>query len=106
MCTSYNCHSYSTTFMNFNLRRKLHTNKTIILYLAPSPRQRCRIRTNPWVSNTDTLSSSNTSFPARKIENDSNSSSSGLKSSSDAGTDNRNGYKNTLIYLQKKNEFY
>uniref|UniRef100_A0A182WMJ0 Uncharacterized protein n=1 Tax=Anopheles minimus TaxID=112268 RepID=A0A182WMJ0_9DIPT len=50
---------------------------------APSPRQRCRIRTNPWLTTADgALASANC---IKRTEQDSGSTSSGIKSSS--GTD-------------------
>ncbi|XP_050073419.1 uncharacterized protein LOC126561358 [Anopheles maculipalpis] len=50
---------------------------------SPSPRQRCRIRTNPWLTTADgALASANC---IKRTEQDSGSTSSGIKSSS--GTD-------------------
>ncbi|XP_053662868.1 uncharacterized protein LOC128712000 [Anopheles marshallii] len=50
---------------------------------SPSPRQRCRIRTNPWLTTADgALASANC---IKRTEHDSGSTSSGIKSSS--GTD-------------------
>uniref|UniRef100_A0A182Q9G2 Uncharacterized protein n=1 Tax=Anopheles farauti TaxID=69004 RepID=A0A182Q9G2_9DIPT len=50
---------------------------------SPSPRQRCRIRTNPWLTTADgALASANC---LKRTEQDSGSTSSGIKSSS--GTD-------------------
>ncbi|XP_055916591.1 uncharacterized protein LOC129949266 isoform X1 [Eupeodes corollae] len=63
---------------------------------SPSPRQRCRIRTNPWYSTTDTSSSGTTIattqafLAAKKMELDASSSSSGIKSSSEAGASDKN----------------
>ncbi|XP_058123641.1 uncharacterized protein LOC131281332 [Anopheles ziemanni] len=49
---------------------------------SPSPRQRCRIRTNPWLTTADGVLASNC---LKRTEQDSGSTSSGIKSSS--GTD-------------------
>ncbi|ETN59810.1 hypothetical protein AND_008586 [Anopheles darlingi] len=49
---------------------------------SPSPRQRCRIRTNPWLTTADGALASN---GIKRTEQDSGSTSSGIKSSS--GTD-------------------
>ncbi|CAD7077277.1 unnamed protein product [Hermetia illucens] len=67
---------------------------------SPSPRQRCRIRTNPWYSTTETSSSGGgggtAGLPAtcnylpKKIEIDASSSSSGIKSSSETGASDKN----------------
>lgn len=69
--------------------------------LAPSPRQRCRIRTNPWFSSVDpepfTIS---TDFnPGGKLRRDRDSgdsatSSSGIKSNSDESNAKQKGRKN------------
>ncbi|EAA09737.4 AGAP004835-PA [Anopheles gambiae str. PEST] len=62
---------------------------------TPSPRQRCRIRTNPWLTTADgALASANC---VKRTEPDSGSTSSGIKSSS--GTDdnkNNNNKSNAL----------
>uniref|UniRef100_A0A1S4GMA8 Uncharacterized protein n=1 Tax=Anopheles gambiae TaxID=7165 RepID=A0A1S4GMA8_ANOGA len=62
---------------------------------SPSPRQRCRIRTNPWLTTADgALASANC---VKRTEPDSGSTSSGIKSSS--GTDdnkNNNNKSNAL----------
>lgn len=60
-----------------------HETTFTLPFLAPSPRQRCRIRTNPWLS---TLDGSLAGTNIKKTELDSGSTtSSGIKSSS--GTD-------------------
>ncbi|XP_052873635.1 uncharacterized protein LOC128278953 [Anopheles cruzii] len=59
---------------------------------SPSPRQRCRIRTNPWLTTADGALASNC---LKRTEQDSGSTSSGIKSSS--GTDdNKNDHKQTI----------
>ncbi|GAB0095515.1 hypothetical protein DMENIID0001_109070 [Sergentomyia squamirostris] len=65
---------------------------------SPSPRQRCRIRTNPWFSTVCATTQNegqpptilNSNFGNHRIERDNSSTSSGIKSSaSDAGTDDK-----------------
>uniref|UniRef100_A0A1B0CY23 Uncharacterized protein n=1 Tax=Lutzomyia longipalpis TaxID=7200 RepID=A0A1B0CY23_LUTLO len=61
---------------------------------SPSPRQRCRIRTNPWFSTACQLEGSNgvhnANFVNHRIDRDNSSTSSGVKSSaSDVGTDEK-----------------
>lgn len=51
-----------------------------LIFTAPSPRQRCRIRTNPWFSNADPIIVP--PFNGKK-DLDSGSTSSGIKSNSD-----------------------
>ncbi|KAJ6643991.1 hypothetical protein Bhyg_08956 [Pseudolycoriella hygida] len=60
---------------------------------APSPRQRCRIRTNPWFQAIDPTCIISNCGNSKKIEMDTSSTSSGIKSSSEAGTDEKNGAK-------------
>lgn len=62
----------------------------IILFVdaAPSPRQRCRIKTNPWLSTPETAVGNSNSI-MKKMDIDTSSTSSGIKSSSDAGTDDK-----------------
>lgn len=58
--------------------------------IAPSPRQRCRIKTNPWLSTPDTaISMAMGNSVMKKMDIDTSSTSSGIKSSSDAGTDDK-----------------
>lgn len=61
---------------------------------APSPRQRCRIKTNPWLSTPETNPSAvgNCNSMMKRMEIDTSSTSSGIKSSSDAGTDEKKRY--------------
>jgi hypothetical protein len=56
-----------------------------IFYTAPSPRQRCRIRTNPWFSNNvdPILLNVDSKKFSNKKDLDSGSTSSGIKSNSD-----------------------
>lgn len=60
------------------------------MFIAPSPRQRCRIRTNPWFSSIDPaiLAGINSS---KKLDMETSSTSSGIKSSSDAGIEDNIG---------------
>lgn len=61
---------------------------------APSPRQRCRIKTNPWLSAPETtVTVGNTNSMVNKMDIDTSSTSSGIKSSSDAGTDDKKRYR-------------
>ncbi|XP_037049316.1 serine-rich adhesin for platelets isoform X2 [Bradysia coprophila] len=60
---------------------------------SPSPRQRCRIRTNPWFQAIDPTCIVPNSNNSKRIDMDTSSTSSGIKSSSDAGTDDKNGKK-------------
>ncbi|XP_063697864.1 probable serine/threonine-protein kinase DDB_G0282963 [Culicoides brevitarsis] len=50
---------------------------------SPSPRQRCRIRTNPWLSETTTISTIFNSTTCPKGDMETSSTSSGIKSNSD-----------------------
>lgn len=66
---------------------------------APSPRQRCRIRTNPWLTVADGDSTTTMSVAPKIMDCETGSTSSGVKSNSDVGTDEKtwlpNGY---LLY--------
>ncbi|XP_055379416.1 putative uncharacterized protein DDB_G0282133 isoform X2 [Condylostylus longicornis] len=55
-------------------------------YESPSPRQRSRIRTNPWYSTPESSFSTSTSHSVKKTDLDTSSSSSGIKSNSDIRT--------------------
>lgn len=58
-------------------------------FTAPSPRQRCRIRTNPWFSTAEVQNlNSNISGKIQDIET-SSTTSSGIKSNSDNGSDDK-----------------
>lgn len=59
--------------------------------IAPSPRQRCRIRTNPWFQTIDPTCIVPNSSNSKRIDMDTSSTSSGIKSSSENGTDLKNG---------------
>lgn len=62
-------------------------------FVAPSPRQRCRIKTNPWLSTPETSAAlANGNSITKKMDIDTSSTSSGIKSSSDAGTDDKKRY--------------
>uniref|UniRef100_A0A336MZJ1 CSON009102 protein n=1 Tax=Culicoides sonorensis TaxID=179676 RepID=A0A336MZJ1_CULSO len=50
---------------------------------SPSPRQRCRIRTNPWLSENTTISTVFNSTTCSKADMETSSTSSGIKSNSD-----------------------
>lgn len=87
--------------LNVGSHSPLPLRNTIVIptlkgFESPSPRQRCRIRTNPWYSTTDTSSSGTTIattqafLAAKKMELDASSSSSGIKSSSEAGASDKN----------------
>ncbi|XP_059614308.1 uncharacterized protein LOC132260298 [Phlebotomus argentipes] len=72
----------------------LQKNLTVHGIESPSPRQRCRIRTNPWFSTAcqlETAANVHTSnFLNHRIDRDNSSTSSGVKSSaSDVGTDEK-----------------
>lgn len=70
--------------------------------VAPSPRQRCRIRTNPWLSTPDaTAAVPNGNAMMKKMDIDTSSTSSGVKSSSDAGTDDKQWYSSSLTAAEK-----
>lgn len=48
------------------LNDKTNSNIQCLIFIAPSPRQRCRIRTNPWYSTTETSSSNSTMNPIQQ----------------------------------------
>lgn len=58
-----------------------------VLIAAPSPRQRCRIRTNPWFSNVDPVTNACITNGNKKMDADTSSTSSGCVKS---GTDESN----------------
>jgi hypothetical protein len=61
--------------------------------LAPSPRQRCRIRTNPWFFTAEAQATMNGGFEPKKNDMDTGSTSSGIKSNSD-GAEEKTDFKN------------
>lgn len=67
---------------------------------APSPRQRCRIRTNPWLSIADGSGSNAATMPAtpKIMDCETGSTSSGVKSNSDAGVDEKNWLPNGYLF--------
>lgn len=87
-------HIHISTLFNVALRTFLSIHNAfvyIFLFIAaPSPRQRCRIKTNPWLSTPET-STANGNSMVKKMDIDTSSTSSGIKSSSDAGTDDKKG---------------
>lgn len=70
----------------------IESNRFNLLHIiAPSPRQRCRIRTNPWFQTIDPTCIIPNCGSSKRIDMDTSSTSSGIKSSSEAGTDEKNG---------------
>jgi hypothetical protein len=63
-------------------------------FSAPSPRQRCRIRTNPWFFTAEAQATLNGDLEAKKNDMDTASTSSGIKSNSDGGAEEKNDFKN------------
>lgn len=61
------------------------------IIVAPSPRQRCRIRTNPWFSSIDQPTPAVGLGLSKRNDMETSSTSSGIKSSSDAGIEDKPG---------------